>query len=580
MFIRSPIIAVLGHVDHGKTSLLDAIRGTTVAKKEVGGITQMIGASYVSKEMIEHISQPISQKMKVNLIIPGILFIDTPGHEAFTNLRERGGSIADMAVLVVDITQGFQPQTIESIKILKEAKTPFVVAANKIDLVHGWKSYKTDSFMESFSKQPEYVKKNLDIKIYELMGKFSEYGFDSERFDRVKNFKSQVAIIPVSAKTREGLAELLLLIAGLSQRFLERELHLHPEDAARGSIIEVKEEKGLGPIIDVIIYDGVLAEGCEILYLSRDGIKSTKIRALLQPNIKGAKEKFRRIVNVVAAAGVRISAPGLEDAISGSPIVVVKNYEKDKAKIEAQMKHIIFENQELGVVVKADSLGSVEVILKLLKNANIPVKSAGVGFVTKRDVLLASTVAMQDKYLGVVLAFNVRMLPEAKFASDEFNVPIIWSDIVYRLLERYDEWKLEEKEREKRDILEKMPWPCRIKVLPGCFFRASKPAIFGVEVLAGKLKPHFRLMNSDGVILGEVKEIQKEKESMEEVGKGAQVAISMDEPVLGNDIKEGDVLLVCMNKDELGKWRKKEGMLSPEEREILDQIQSIVCIQL
>lgn len=580
MFIRSPIIAVLGHVDHGKTSLLDAIRGTGVAKKEAGGITQMIGASYVPRETIEEISRPISDKMKINLIVPGILFIDTPGHEAFTNLRERGGSIADMAILVVDIAQGFQPQTIESIKILKNAKTPFVIAANKVDLVDGWKSNKTDSFLESLSRQPEHVNNNLDNKVYELVGKLAEFGFDSERFDRVRDFTKQLAIVPVSAKTREGLSELLLFIAGLSQRFLEKELNVHPDISARGSVIEVKDERGMGPTIDVIIYDGVLREGDEILFLARAGVRMTKVRALLEPNIAGGKEKFRRVEQVAAAAGVKISAPGLEEAISGSPLVVAKDYEKDKAEIEAQMKSIIFEREESGVVVKADSLGSVEAILKLLKDAGIRVKAADVGNVTKGDVLLASSVAAQDKYSGAVLAFNVQILADAKLASDEMHAPIIYSNIVYQLIDRYEEWKTEEREREKREVLEKMPWPCRIRALPGFFFRANKPAIFGIEVLAGKLKPHFRLMNKEGVILGEVKTIQKEKESLPEVEKGAQVAISMDEITLNKDIREGEVLLVYMNKDELDKWKKKLDSLNPEEQEIIAQVESLTTIMI
>lgn len=576
MLIRSPIIAVLGHVDHGKTSLLDAIRGTGVAKKEAGGITQMIGASYVPKENIEEISHSIAEKMKIKLVVPGILFIDTPGHEAFTNLRERGGSIADMAILVVDIAQGFQPQTVESLKILKNAKTPFVIAANKVDLVHGWKSQPTDSFLESFALQPERAKNNVDEKIYGLMGKLSEYGFDSERFDRVNDFTKQLGIIPVSAKTREGLAELLLLIAGLSQRFLEKELHLHPESPAKGSVIEVKEEKGLGPTIDVIIYDGVLKEGDEIIFLGKEGVKKTKIRALLEPNIRGAKEKFKRVAQIAAASGVKIYAPGLEDAISGSPLVVAKDYEEDKKEIEAHMKEIIFESDELGVIVKADSLGSVEAILKLLKDANVPVKAANVGSVAKNDALLAASVAAQDKYSGVVLAFNVQVLPDAKAVSEEAKAPIIYSNIIYQLLDRYEEWKTEEREREKREVLERMPWPCRLKALPGCFFRASKPAIFGIEVLAGKLKPHFRLMNKEGVILGEVKMIQKEKESLQEVEKGAQAAISMDEITLSKDVREGDILLVYITKDELEIWKRKIDALNAEEKEVLSQVEALV----
>lgn len=580
MLIRSPIIAVLGHVDHGKTSLLDAIRGTGVAKKEAGGITQMIGASYVPRENIEEISKSIAEKMKIKMVVPGILFIDTPGHEAFTNLRERGGSIADMAILVVDVAQGFQPQTIESIKILKNAKTPFLIAANKVDLVSGWKSHGTDSFLESFSLQPEHVQNNVDTKMYGLMGKLSEYGFDSERFDRVKEFTKQLGIIPVSAKTREGLAELLLLIAGLSQKFLEKELNIHPDSPAKGSIMEVKDEKGLGPTIDVIVYDGVLKEGDEILYLGKDGVRKTKVRSLLEPNIRGAKEKFRRVGQVAAAAGVKISAPGLEGAISGSPLLVVQDYEKDKAELEAQIKKIVFEGSGLGVVVKADSLGSVEAILKLLKDAGIPVKASGVGNVTKSDSLLAATVAAQDKYLGAVLAFNVQILPDAKAASDETRAPIIFSNIVYQLLERYEEWKTEEREKEKKEILERLPWPCRIRALPGFFFRASKPAIFGIEVLAGKLRPHVRLMTRGGKILGEVKSIQKEKEPVQEAEKGAQLAISVDDIVLDSDVREGDTMLVCITKGELEKWKKKIDALNAEEKEILAQVEDLVSIRL
>ncbi len=560
------------------TSLLDAVRGTGVAGKEAGGITQMIGASYVARENIEAVSKPVAERMKIKLMVPGILFIDTPGHEAFTNLRERGGSIADMAIVVVDIAQGFQPQTIESIRILKNAKTPFIIAANKVDLVDRWKSQATESFLESLAKQSESTQNNVDERIYGLMGKLSEYGFDSERFDRVKNFTKQVGIVPVSAKTGEGLAELLLLIAGLSQKFLEKELHVDPESPAKGSVMEVKEEKGLGPTVDVIIYDGVLVEGDEIVFLSRAGVKKTKIRALLEPNIRGAKEKFRKAERLVAAAGVKIAAPGLEDAVSGSPLIVAKNYEKDRKEIEAHMKGIIFESAGLGVVVKADSLGSVEAIVKLLRDANVPVKAANVGNVTKGDALLAATVAAQDKYLGAVLAFNVQVLPDAKTAGDEGGAQIIYSNIVYQLLDRYEEWKAEEREREKKQVFEKMSWPCRIRALPNCFFRVSKPAIFGVEVLAGKLRPHVRLMNLDGRVLGEVKTIQKEKESLAEAKKGTQVAISVDEIILGSDVREGDALLVYITKAELEKWKKKSDALSDEEKEIVSEIEALISV--
>lgn len=580
MLTRSPIVVVLGHVDHGKTSLLDAIRGTAITKKEAGQITQMIGTSYVPQKVIKEISKPIAEKINIKLTVPGLLFIDTPGHESFASLRERGGNIADIAILVVDVTQSFQPQTIESIKILKSTKTPFVIAANKIDLITGWKNYECSSFFELFSKQPEFVQNRLDEKIYEIAGKISEHGFDSERFDRLTDFTKQVAIIPTSAKTKKGLSELLLLVAGLSQKFLEKKLALHPESPAKGSIIEVDEETGLGATLNVIIYDGVLKEEDEILFVGKQGVKKTKIRALLEPSIKNSKEKYVRIPQIVAAGGVKISAPGLEDAISGSPLIVVRDYEKEKKELASQIKKIIFENQNLGVVIKADSLGSIEAIIKLFKASNLAVKSANIGNVTKNDVLLALSVNAQDKYSGVVFAFNVQILPDAKLMSEESKIPIIHSNIIYKLLEEYEDWKKQEKEKEKKEVLEKITWPCKIKVLQGCFFRMSKPAIFGIEVLIGKLKPDFILMKKNGKILEKIKNIQKEKENVQEIKKGDQAAISLDKVTLNKDVKEGEELLAYISKNELKIWKEKKSSLSEEEKQVLDEIEKILYLSI
>lgn len=573
--IRSPIIAVLGHVDHGKTSILDAVRGSSVAKKEAGGITQMIGASYISKEDIEELS--LHSALKFPLKIPGLLFIDTPGHEAFTNLRERGGSIADLAILVIDINQGFQPQTIESIKILRHHKTPFVVAANKIDAINGWKSYKTNSFLESFSKQPEHLRDKFDQYIYDLMGKFSEYELNSERFDRIQDFKTNVAIIPVSAKTHEGLAELLMLIAGLSQKFLDASLKTEVSGVGKGSIIEVKEERGLGSTIDVILYDGILKKNQEFIFLTNNGAKTSKIRALLEPNVSGnnPNEKFKYIEQVAAASGVKISAPGLENALPGSPIKVIENLEADKKEIEEQFKKIIYESDAAGVIVRADSFGSVEALLGLLKDAEIPVRDAGVGKISKKDVLSALSTSEENKYLRAVLGFNVKIMDDAREESDVQGVPIIWSNIVYQLIDRYKEWVSDQKEKEKKEAIERMPWPGVVKSLFGCCFRVCKPAIFGVEVTGGRIKPHFRLMNSSGTIVGEIKGIQHEKESKGEATRGMQVAISSDEPYFGKDICEGDTLYVYMTPDEIKVWESKIELLSQEEKDILATLKRI-----
>lgn len=576
MAVRSPIVCMLGHVDHGKTSLLDAIRGSAVAAKEAGAITQMIGASYLPREAIEKTSAPVADIMKIKIGIPGLLFIDTPGHEAFTNLRERGGSIADMAILVVDVAQGFQPQTVESIRILKQCKTPFVVAATKIDLVHGWKKQGTESFLKSFAKQPPYVQEAVDNRMYELMGALSTYGFDCERFDRITDFKKQIAIIPLSSKTREGLAELLLLIAGLSQKFMEKRLELGTGEG-KGTVLEVKEERGLGSTVDIVLYDGTIAKGDEIVYLTRDGVRRTKVRALLEPNLaKGAKEKYTYLDSIEAAAGVKILAPDLERTIPGSPLYVVKDFEAQKEEIEAQAGKLLFESGEEGVILKADSLGSVEAILALFGKYGIKVRKADIGAITRTDVVGGEAVRGQNRYDGVIFGFNVEVMDEAREEAEKGGVPIIWSNVIYKFIEDYKEWKAEEGKREKKELEAELPWPARIKVLKGFFFRLSKPAVFGIEVEMGKLRKGVRVMDASGTDLGEVKGIQEEGKGIEEAEAGKKVAISSDDIVLGKDVKEGDILYTAMGKGQVFKWEEKGESLGEGEKLVLEEIKKIV----
>lgn len=576
MLIRSPIVCLLGHVDHGKTSLLDSIRGSRVAAKEAGGITQMIGASYVKREDIEELAKDLKGRMNFSLKIPGLLFIDTPGHEAFTNLRDRGGSIADIAILVVDIAQGFQPQTIESIKILRQYKTPFVVAANKIDLINGWKEHNTTSFLTSFSKQPPHIVEKLDEKIYTLMGKLSEYGFDCERFDRISDFKKYVAIIPISAKTKEGLSELLMLIAGLSQKFLGNKLEIDEQGIGKGSILEVKEDKGLGTVADVIIYDGVLKQGDSVIFLSASGPKKTRIRSILVPNISGRKEKYFQLEKIAAAAGVRLFAPGFEDAIAGSPIESNAQNAKEEEKFKELYKNIIFNKSEKGVIIKADSLGSLEALIRLLTDANIMIKSAGIGKITKKEVLEAEVVAAEDRYCGAVLGFNVYAMDDALAEAQDKKIPLIISDIIYKVVENYQLWMTEAKEESKKSAWAKLPWPAEIKILRGCCFRMCKPAIFGIKVLRGTLRSGTKLMNAKAEIVGETREIQHEKTKLEKADRGMEVALSCDSLVLGKDAKEDDILYTFMTKEEINTWSNNISILNDEERLLLDDIKKIV----
>ncbi|MBL7170295.1 MAG: translation initiation factor IF-2, partial [Candidatus Aenigmarchaeota archaeon] len=393
--IRQPIVAVLGHVDHGKTTILDSIRGSVVQKGEAGGITQHIGASFIPIDIIKGFCGDLLKKLKIDVKIPGLLFVDTPGHEAFTTLRRRGGSVADLAILVIDVNKGFQPQTDESLEYLKKFKTPFVVATNKIDLLPGWFPKPKACFIDTVKQQGYDVSGDLEDKLYTIVGQLSERGFESERFDRVEDFKKQVAIVPVSGKTGEGIPELLMVLAGLSQQFLKERLEV--TEQAKGSVLEVKEVKGLGTTIDVIVYDGTVHVGDHLIIGGKEPLV-TKVKALLRPPALKelrVEKKFDYIKEVSAAAGVKVSAPNLEGVIAGSPIICVchsHQIEDAKQKIQKEVEEVEFSLNVDGVVAKADTLGSLEALIKMLKDNDIPIRKAGIGPVIKQDVVEADTV--------------------------------------------------------------------------------------------------------------------------------------------------------------------------------------------
>jgi translation initiation factor 5B len=312
--LRQPIVVVLGHVDSGKTSLLDNIRGTAVQAREVGGITQHIGASFLPIETIKEITGPLYAKLaKAESAIPGLLVIDTPGHEIFANLRTRGGSAADIAIVVVDVNKGFEAQTIESMDILKKRRVPFVIALNKVDMVAGWRT-SIRFISEDVKRQDVAVQTLLDEKIYSVVGMLSRLGYPSEAFWRVKDFTREVAIVPVSARTGVGIPELLAVLVGLTQQYMGKKLERHTKDAARGIVLEFSEETGLGPSANIILLDGVLHQGDSIVIGKRDGAVSTKIKALLLPKpldeMRDPRDKFKQVNEVIAAAGLKITLRG------------------------------------------------------------------------------------------------------------------------------------------------------------------------------------------------------------------------------------------------------------------------------
>ena len=582
MKMRQPIVTVLGHVDHGKTTILDKIRQTSVQKKEAGGITQHIGATEIPIDVIEKISKNLAKILPVRLEISGLLFIDTPGHEAFTNLRKRGGSIADIAILVVDVNQGFQPQTREAIEILKTYKVPFIVAANKVDAITGWQSVEGESITESLKRQRQDVLQDLDLKIYKIVASISEYGFDSERYDRVSDFTKQVVIVPTSGKTGEGIPELLLYIAGLAQKYLEKRLEIDENAPGRGTILEVKEETGIGTTLTTVLYDGVMRRGQRIVFGTKNGPKETKIRALLKPKpldeIRDPRDKFKTVEEAHAAAGLKIAAPDIDDALPGSPVLVVgseKERKEAREQVRGEMASISFETDEAGMVVKADTLGSLEALVKILRDHGNPIKKAEIGNVSKKDVMEASVVRQKDRYAGIIIAFNVGLEPGVEEEAFRLNVPIIKERVVYRILEKYREWKEEEREREKREKLSKLILPGKLKVLEGYVFRRSDPAIVGVRVLAGAIKQKYPLMREDGKPVGTLKGMQKDKKSVDEAKGGDEVAAAIQGPLVGRHIFEGDVLYTDVPEGHIRELMRNRHLIPESYIELLQEIAEV-----
>ncbi|HIH27408.1 MAG TPA: translation initiation factor IF-2, partial [Methanoregulaceae archaeon] len=544
--IRTPIVAVLGHVDHGKTSLLDRIRGSSVVSSEDGSITQHIGATIVPIEAIRRMSGSM-EKMPLN--VPGLLFIDTPGHHAFTTLRARGGALADMAILVVDISQGFQPQTLEALQILRNCRTPFVVAATKIDRIHGWKPQKDQPFLASFARQNDRVREVVETKLYEMVARLSELGFSCERFDRVSDFQRNLAIVPVSAHTGEGIAELLMVMIGLAQRYMEEDLALSVDGPGMGTVLEVKEERGLGTTLDVILYDGTISVGDEIVFARQDGIAQTRVRSLLKPRPMKeilVEDRFERVKTVTAATGIKVSAPGLDGAIAGSPLQVLRgDPEPVRERIRREMEDIKVKISPDGLIIKADTIGALEALCNELEAKEIGVMRAEVGPVSRHDMIEAETI--KNAYYRVLLAFNTPMLPDAADMIRDpgyTQVKIFEGKVIYKIVEEYIAWKDEQKRKAEQKRFEQIIMPAKVRVLPHCVFRQSNPAVVGVRVLGGTLRTDVNLIQTDGRKVGHLKSMQLNQENIREAQAGAEIAISVEGASVGRQFSVEDDLFV------------------------------------
>jgi len=569
MAIRQPVVSVLGHVDHGKTKLLDAIRGTSVQAREAGAITQHIGATEVPIDHIYKVCGPLIGKKKFD--VPGLLFIDTPGHHSFITLRARGGSLADIAVLVIDIREGIMPQTIESIKILRQYKTPFIIALNKVDTIQGWIAEKDAPFVLNEKKQQAHTIAAFEERLYSIMGDLSVHGISSDRYDRIDDFTKTVALVPISAKEGIGVPDLLLMLIGLAQRFLESQL-AKAEGPGRGTILEIKEEKGLGKTLDMILYDGVLKKGDTVALGTRGAPVVTRVKAILKPKpldeIRDPRDRFDSVNELHAAAGVKLSCQNMEGVIAGAPIRVVKNDRDPSIKEMTEEASVKIEVQDQGITIKADAIGSLEALAFEAKAAGIPIRKYGVGEVSRRDVV--ETAAFTDPMNRVMLVFNANVSKEAESEISNTGVRMFSNQVVYRLIEEYQEWVDEAKRAKDADQRMEMPFPAKFMIMPNCVFHATKPAIVGVRVLAGKVRANLRLIKKDGSDAGRVRSLRDGEDVLKDASQGDEVAMAIDGVTVGRQIDVEDVIYVELLESSI-KELQRTADLNEDEKMALEE---------
>uniref|UniRef100_A0A182WCS8 Tr-type G domain-containing protein n=1 Tax=Anopheles minimus TaxID=112268 RepID=A0A182WCS8_9DIPT len=377
--LRAAVVCVLGHVDTGKTKILDKLRRTNVQDGEAGGITQQIGATNVPTENIKEQTKFVKGFQELQFKLPGLLIIDTPGHESFSNLRSRGSSLCDIAILVVDIMHGLEPQTIESINLLKSKRTPFVVALNKIDRLYDWSTMPRKDVRDILKGQASNTQLEFNQRTKEIIVQFAEQGLNAALFYENPDPKTYVSLVPTSAITGEGMGNLLFLIVQFCQKQLAKRL-MYSEDL-QATVLEVKAIPGLGTTIDAILINGKLREGDTMILAGTEGPIVTQIKALLMPQpmkelrVKNAYVEHKEIM---AAQGVKIAAKELEKAIAGLNLQIA--HKPDEVEIfrdivARDLKSALnsIRLSDRGVYVQASTLGSLEALLEFLKTSKIPI---------------------------------------------------------------------------------------------------------------------------------------------------------------------------------------------------------------
>ncbi|KAJ5070393.1 intein-containing eukaryotic translation initiation factor 5b precursor [Anaeramoeba ignava] len=565
------------------TKLLDKIRHSKVQDGEVGGITQQIGATYFPIETIKKQTKSLNKQNKYTYDLPGLLIIDTPGHESFANLRSRGSSLCDIAILVVDIHHGLEPQTKESINLLRKRKTPFVVALNKIDRLTDWKANPWSDFKQSLRKQGRNTKDHFQKKLKDTITAFNEEALNAELYYNNPNIRKYVSLVPTSAITGEGIPDLLMLLVQITQKRMSKTLRYLSE--LQCTVLEVKIIDGLGTTIDVILANGVLNQGDTIVICGREGAIVTTIRALLTPQpLKELriKSEYMHHTQLKAAQGCKIAAAKLEFAVPGSPLLIPKN-PNDPDELEFLKQEVMkdfnimlssVDKSGKGVYVQSSTLGALEALLEFLRESKIPVSGINIGPVHKKDVEKISIMIEKQKEYAIILAFDVKVMPEARELAQKRGVKIFTADIIYHL---FDQFKLymEQLQREKENKLStEIVFPCQLSIISDYIFNTKDPIIMGVDIEEGSLRIGTPIVanldENNSIYLGRVISIEKERAPVHQADKGSSVSIkimsqhSETSYMYGRHFDSSHKLYSRLSRKSIDALKERYGEKSPE----------------
>ena len=429
--------------------------------------------------------------------VPGLLVIDTPGHESFSNLRSRGSNLCDIAILVVDIMHLLEPQTIESLNMLRSRRCPFIVALNKVDRLYDWKGHPYATFRSSLKQQPSHTQEEFQTRLEQTITAFMNQGLNAALYYENNDPRNVISLVPTSAITGEGIPDLLGLLIKYSQDYMPKRLTLTEE--VKATVLEKKVMEGLGTTLDVILVNGRLRVGDTIVLCGMNGPVTTTIRALLTPHPMRElriNTRYEEHDEIRAAMGLKVAAQNLEDAVAGTSLMVCRNNDElpmlqEQVQEELESARRLLKVDGEGVFVQASTLGSLEALLEFLSSLDppIPVGAFNIGPISKRDVIQASVMLERKREYAVILAFDVKLTPNGAQMAKELGVRIFSADIIYHLFDQFTNYIKELRDKDTEVKRKEAIFPCIVRIIPQYIFNRSNPIVVGVDVVEGILRP-------------------------------------------------------------------------------------------